>query len=111
MTDTVPVSIQVLGSDLVPGAGRVLGLANVALEVAGFSCTVQGIRIMRNPGSVAVEGPHWRHPRSGEHFPALLLPEELRQAMAEQIMAEVRRRRDEANAGGETASPFGSWDL
>lgn len=88
MTESVPVRFEVLGTEPVHGAGRLVALANVALDVAGLELTLQGVSVTRDGrGALAVRGPVWRHPGSGRWLPALLLPDELQQAIGNAVLA------------------------
>ena len=93
MAETVTCQVEVLGIDPVRGAGRLLALANVLVDVAGVSLTLQGIRVMRTPGGgLTVEAPAFRHPSTGRLHPAVLLPPELRDAIGAEVLAAVTEK-------------------
>lgn len=86
--ETTPVTFVVLGVEPVRGAGRLIGLANVAVELSGVELTLQGVQLVRrSDGSVSVQAPQFRHPRDGRWLPAVLLPSELRDAIAAEALA------------------------
>jgi len=85
--DSVPVQFTVIGVELVRGAGRLIGLAVVELDVAGVVLTLQGVQVLRRPdGTAECRAPVWRHPASGRHVPAVVLPDELRDALAAEVL-------------------------
>ncbi len=88
MTDSIPVRFEVLGVEAVRGAGRLEGLANVLLDVAGLELRLQGVGLIRGADErLSVRGPVWRHPQSGRWLPALLLPDQLTAAIAAELLA------------------------
>lgn len=88
MSETVTARFEVLGVERVCQAGRLLALANVALDMGGVELTVQGVRVFRcADGSLAVSGPQWRHPRTGRWMPGVLLPPDLAKAMGGEVIA------------------------
>lgn len=67
MTDTAIVSFTVLGVEAVRGVARLIGLANVRMEVAGIEFTLQGVQVLRMPdGKLNIRAPMFRHPRDGK---------------------------------------------
>lgn len=87
MSDSVPVTYRMLGIELV-NSGRVLALAAVNLEVSGVEVALQGVQIARNTsGGLDVKAPRWRHPRTGQWVPCLLLPPELTAALGAEVLA------------------------
>lgn len=84
--DTTPVRFEVLGVEPV-GRGRLIALANVAVEIEGVAFKIQGLRVVRGAASPTVEAPQWRHPVNGRWLPALLLPADLRDAIAAEVLA------------------------
>lgn len=89
MTDTVPVEYRVIGTEPVHGRGRLERLAIVEVEVAGIVLTLQGVQVMRGPdGRRTCRAPTFRHP-DGRWLPAILLPVELSDAIAAEVLAEA----------------------
>lgn len=70
VTETVPVRFEVLGVERLVGAGPVIALADVLVEVAGVTFTLQGLRLVRTNGGGAVEAPQFRYPQDGRYLPA-----------------------------------------
>lgn len=85
---TVPVAFAVRGLETVRGAGRLVALAIVTIEVAGVELLLQGVQVVRgHAGSLQVQAPVFRHPASGRWTPAVVLPPALRDALGAEILA------------------------
>lgn len=78
--------MEVLGLEPVRGAGRLIGLAIVRLELDGVELTLQGVQVVRIPAGLSVQAPRFRHPRDGRWLPCLVLPDELREAIGAQVL-------------------------
>ena len=87
MTETVPVSYEVLQVEPVHGSGRLVGLAVVRVELAGVELTLQGVQVRHGPAGLVVDAPQFRHPRDGRWLPAVVLPPELRDAIGREVLA------------------------
>lgn len=86
--ETVPVRFTVLGVEPVRGTGRLVGLAVVDVDLAGVVLTLQGVQLVRDPaGRLTCRAPVWRHPVSGRWVPAVVLPPELSEAIAAEVLA------------------------
>lgn len=89
MTDTTTVSFQVVGVEPVRGKGRLVGLAVVELVFDGVPLTLQGVRVVEQPGGgLKCDPPTFRHP-NGQWFPAIVLPTELGKAIADEVFARL----------------------
>ena len=88
--NTAPVTILVTG--LEAGAGAVVALAIVDIEVAGIAWQVQGVRVVKRDGLLIVQPPQWRHPRTGVHIPAVGLPPELASAISDAVLEALQTR-------------------
>ena len=87
---SVEVSFQVVRVERVD-AGRLCALATVIIAVNEVEMAIQGVRVMRQPtGLLAVEAPRFRRP-GGEWVPAVMLPPELKQAIADDILEQVEQ--------------------
>lgn len=88
MTDTVPVRFEVRQVEPVHGCGKLVGLAVVAMDVAGVELVLQGVQVVWDRhGCLTVRAPVWRHPGSGQWVPAVVLPDELRDAIGQEVLA------------------------
>ena len=88
--DTAAVTVTVLGIEAVTGMGACIALAVIEVDVAGVVFTIQGARVMRSPDGLRCLAPCFRHPRSGEWLPGVVLPPELSEHMAREVLAAVR---------------------
>jgi hypothetical protein len=82
---TTIVSFTVLGVEPVRGAGRLIALARVELELDGVILIMQGVRVVRMGNGVLTEPPKFRDPRTGDWLPALIVPAELGEAIAREL--------------------------
>lgn len=87
-SESISVAFEIHAVERV-NAGKLVALAEVGITVEGVEFRVQGVRVMRLPtGLLAVEAPRFRRP-GGEWVPAVTLPAELKQAIADEILAMV----------------------
>lgn len=85
--ETVPVTYTLRGVERVRGAGRLVALAVVELDVMGVAITLQGVQVVRTAaGAVECRAPVWRHPHTGKWLPAALLPPDLAEAIAAEVL-------------------------
>jgi hypothetical protein len=84
MTDAPTTTVTFTVSRLEPirGAGRLVALVTVELELEGVVLVMQGVRVVRHRDRITTQAPRFRHPLTGAWVPALLLPDELGQAIA-----------------------------
>jgi hypothetical protein len=88
MNDTTAVELTVTAIEPAAAAGRLLGVANVELVIVDVSLTLQGIQIRRDArDGMVVVAPQFRHPRNGRWLPSVLLPRELKDAIAHEVIA------------------------
>ncbi len=93
--ETMPVRFTVRSVEPVHGRGILVGLAVVEMDVSGVVFMLQGVQIIATPGSGKVEcrAPMWRHPSRGTWIPGVLLPPELADVMAHEVLSEWLGRR------------------
>jgi hypothetical protein len=90
ISETAAVTFTLLEVEHVRGRGRLLGLANAEILVAGVAFLVQGIRLVHeDDGSLVVQPPRFRHP-DGRWLPAVVLPGELEKAIAAEVLEAFR---------------------
>ena len=97
--ETCPVAVTVIGVEPVRGAGRLMGLAVVEIEVSGVVFRIQGVGITRGAnGRAVVQSPLFRHPNRGGGvlLPAAVLPPDLATALADEVLAAWQARHGEA---------------
>jgi stage V sporulation protein G len=66
----------------VHGAGRLLALADVAVEIAGVAIEINAVRVEQASAGIAVRLPLDRQGR-----PLVVLPEDVRQALGDTVLA------------------------
>jgi stage V sporulation protein G len=82
---TTIVNFTVLDVEPIRGAGRLIALARVELELDGVILIMQGIRVVRMREGILTEPPKFRDPRTGDWIPALIVPAELGEAIAREL--------------------------
>jgi hypothetical protein len=89
---TSTVTFTVIDVERVAGAGRLIALAAIELELDGVALVVQGVRVVRQDRRIATEAPRFRDPRTGRWLPALILPDELGRAIACEVHRILMKR-------------------
>ena len=82
---TTIVTFTVTDVEHVRGAGRLVALAKVELELDGVVLVMQGVRVIRQRDRITTQAPRIRDHRTGELVPALIVPDELGQAIAREL--------------------------
>jgi stage V sporulation protein G len=85
------VTFVVTGFERVSGAGRLVALAAVEIDLEGVVVVVQGVQVIRHRGRISTQAPRFRNPRTGVWMPAVILPEELGLAIAEELHQTLMR--------------------
>ena len=94
-TDTLPVTFEVLEVERIE-RGTILAAACVRVEIQGVEVLVQGVTMRRDGQNRAnINPPQFRDPRTGNWYPAVVLPQELWDAIALEIGARVTGQRTE----------------
>lgn len=89
---TATVSFVVTGLERICGAGRLVALANVEIDLEGVVVLVQGVQVIRHRGHVTTQAPRFRNPKTGAWLPAVILPDELGVAIAEELHHLLKRQ-------------------
>jgi hypothetical protein len=93
VTDTVAVEYHLVAVEAVSGAGRLIAVATVELAIAGIPITLQGVQLkLTHDNKVLCQAPQWRHPRTGQWVPCILLPDELRVAIGSECTSAIEHR-------------------
>jgi hypothetical protein len=103
---TATVTFVVTGVERIRGAGRLVALAAVEIDLEGVVVLVQGIQVIRDRGRIATQAPRFRDPRSGAWLPAVVLPEELGAAIAKELHRMVTGQPDEVALSDVLATPL-----
>ena len=86
MPETAAVTISVLGIHPIAAAGRLHGLADVALVIDGVEVVIHGVQILADAGKTEIRLPKYRAP-NGEWMAAISLPPETRGAVGDVVIA------------------------
>jgi hypothetical protein len=89
---TATVTFVVTGLERICGAGRLLALASVEIDLEGVVILVQGVQVIRHRGHVTTQAPRFRNPKTGAWTPAVVLPDELGAAIAQEVHHMLRRQ-------------------
>jgi stage V sporulation protein G len=82
---TATVTFVITGLERISGAGRLVALATVEIDLEGVVVLVQGVQVIRHRGRIATQAPRFRNPKTGAWIPAVILPKELGVAIAEEL--------------------------
>lgn len=88
MTETAPVTVELIQVDQVR-RGSLVALAVAEIDVAGIVFRLQAVPIRREAGRLVIQEPCTRCP-SGSWVPAVCLPPEVFEALADLVRAELR---------------------
>ena len=89
---TATVTFVVTGLERIEGAGRLVALATVEIDLEGVVIVVQGMRVVRERRRVTTQAPRFRNPRTGAWTPAVILPHELGAAIAGELHQMLTRQ-------------------
>ncbi|MFC7552648.1 hypothetical protein ACFQU7_10855 [Pseudoroseomonas wenyumeiae] len=90
MSETQTVRYEVLGIEPVRGAGKLVALAVVEVEVEGVTFTLQGVQVRQEAAGPVCQAPVFRHPKDGRWLPAVVLPPALADAIAVEVLEIAR---------------------
>jgi stage V sporulation protein G len=82
---TATVTFVVTGLQRVVGAGRLVALATVEIDLEGVVVLVQGVQVIRKRGRISSQAPRFRNPQTGAWMPAVILPDELGAAIEREL--------------------------
>jgi hypothetical protein len=103
--ETAPVRVTVLQLELAHGAGRLLALATVEIDIDGIVIGLDGVRVVQlGAHRLGVEPPAWR--AGAQSRPAAILPPELTSAIGSAVLDIYQAERAEA-ANAKTAARGG----
>jgi hypothetical protein len=79
------VTFTVTGLERIEGHGRLLALATLEIEFDGVTLDLQGVQVIRRGKRITTQAPRFRNPRTGVWAPAVVLPDELGAAIAQEV--------------------------
>lgn len=80
--ETITIHCECIAITAVQGGGRLLALADVAVEIAGIEVLINAVRVMAESAGTAVRLPVDRQGR-----PVVVLPEEIRGHLGDIVLA------------------------
>jgi hypothetical protein len=86
------VTFTVTDLECVEGHGRLLALAALEIEFDGVTLGLNGVRVIRQGKRLATQAPRFRNPKTGVWAPAVVLPDELGAAIAQETQGMLLRR-------------------
>jgi hypothetical protein len=89
---TATVTFVVTGLERINGAGRLVGLATVEVDLEGVVVVIQGVQVIRDRRRITTQAPRFRDPRTGAWTPAVILPDELGVAIAAELHQMLTRQ-------------------
>ena len=79
------VTFTVTGIERIEGHGRLLALAALEIEFDGVTLGLDGVQVIRQGKRIATQAPRFRNPKTGLWAPAVILPDELGAAIAQEL--------------------------
>ena len=86
------VTFTVTGLERIEGHGRLLALAALEIEFDGVTLGLQGVQVIRRGKRITTQAPRFRNPKTGIWAPAVILPDELGAAIAQEVQNMLLRR-------------------
>jgi hypothetical protein len=81
------VTFRVTALERIQGHGRLLALAALEIEFDGVKLGLHGVRVIRQGRRIATQAPRFRNPKTGVWAPAVILPDELSAAIAQEVQS------------------------
>jgi stage V sporulation protein G len=104
---TATVTFVVTGLQRVVGAGRLVALASVEIDLEGVVVLVQGVQVIRKRGRISSQAPRFRNPQTGAWMPAVILPDELGAAIEQELQRMIMREDSRLARASILATPLG----
>jgi stage V sporulation protein G len=89
---TATVTFVITGLERINGAGRLVALATVEIDLEGVVLVIQGVQVIRDRRRITTQAPRFRDPRTGAWVPAVILPHELGAAIAGELHQMLTRQ-------------------
>ena len=67
---TATVTFVVTGLERIEGAGRLIALATVEIDLEGVVVVIQGVQVIRDRRRITTQAPRFRNPRTGAWTPS-----------------------------------------
>jgi stage V sporulation protein G len=105
-SSTATVNFVITGLERLNGAGRLIALATVEIDLEGVVILVQGIQVVRCGSRITAQAPRFRDPRTGTWTAAVILPEELGAAIAGELQKMLRPQTGEVALADVLSTPI-----
>jgi hypothetical protein len=102
------VTFTVTGLERIEGHGRLLALVALEIEFDGVTLGLQGVQVVRRGKRIATQAPRFRNPKSGVWMPAVILPDELGAAIAQEVHQMLNSGRGRTAHDASLAEAFGT---
>jgi hypothetical protein len=86
------VTFTVTALERIQGHGRLLALAALDLDFDGVRLGLHGVRVIRQGKRITTQAPRFRNPKTGVWAPAVILPDELSTAIAQEVQSVLLRQ-------------------
>jgi stage V sporulation protein G len=104
---TATVTFVVTTLQRIVGAGRLVALATVEIDLEGVMVLVQGMQVIRQRNRISTQAPRFRNPQTGAWTPAVILPDELGAAIAQELHRMIMRDDGRVARANILATPLG----
>jgi hypothetical protein len=104
--DAMTVTFTVTGLERVEGHGRLLALATLEIEFDGVTLRLQGVQVIRRGKRITTQAPRFRNPKTGVWAPAVILPDELGAAIAQEVRRMLLGRPGQTPRGASLSEVF-----
>jgi hypothetical protein len=102
------VTFTVTGLERIEGHGRLLALVALEIEFDGVTLGLQGVQVVRRGKRMATLAPRFRDPKSGVWMPAVILPDELGAAIAQEVHRTLQGGHGRTDHNASLAKVFGT---
>jgi hypothetical protein len=102
------VTFTVTALERIEGHGRLLALAALEIDFDGVILQLQGVQVIRQGRRITTQAPRFRDPKSGVWEPAVILPDELGAAIAQEVKRMLLRRPVRTRQQGSLSKMFGT---
>jgi hypothetical protein len=100
------VTFTVTALERIEGHGRLLALAALEIDFDGVILQLQGVQVIRQGRRITAQAPRFRDPKNGVWVPAVILPDELGAAIAQEVKRMLLRRPGRALQEGPLSRVF-----
>jgi hypothetical protein len=100
------VTFTVTGLERIEGHGRLIALAALEIEFDGVTLGLHGVQVIRQGKRITTQAPRFRNPKTGIWAPAVILPDELGAAIAQEVQRMLLGRPGRTPRGASLSEVF-----